>query len=158
MRDPPQAAPHRWEAVRKGEPIIITRRHAGVRLRREKPDVKPQRNEHLFASFLRESSISLLFARVAGLRSGVVCWEMHAGTCKGEHIMRLAQRKHRWMWILFVLAIPASSMADTVSGRVYGQDAKPLPNVTLVAKPAKGDTVEFKTNATGNFSVYLDPG
>jgi len=49
-------------------------------------------------------------------------------------------------------------MADTVSGRVYGQDGKPVPNMTFTAKPAKGEPVEFKTNAAGNFSTYLDPG
>jgi hypothetical protein len=49
-------------------------------------------------------------------------------------------------------------MADTVSGRVYGIDGKPVPNMSFTAKPAKGETVEFKTNSAGDFSVYLDPG
>ncbi len=60
--------------------------------------------------------------------------------------------------MLFVLCLTASAIADTVSGRVYGPDAKPLVNATLAAKPAKGDAVEFKTDGAGNFSVYLDPG
>jgi hypothetical protein len=60
--------------------------------------------------------------------------------------------------VAFVFAVPISIMADTVSGRVYGQDGKPLSNVTFTAKPAQGDAITFKTNSTGNFSVYLDPG
>jgi hypothetical protein len=58
----------------------------------------------------------------------------------------------------FVFTISSSAMADTVSGRIYDQDGKPVPNATLTAKPAKGEAVEFKTNASGNFSTYLDPG
>jgi Carboxypeptidase regulatory-like domain len=60
--------------------------------------------------------------------------------------------------LAFVVTISASAMADTVSGRIYDPDGKPLPNATLTAKPAKGDAVEFKTNASGGFSTYLDPG
>jgi hypothetical protein len=62
------------------------------------------------------------------------------------------------MAIAFALIAPISAMADTVSGRIYGQDEKPVLNATFTAKPAKGDAVEFKTNASGSFSVYLDPG
>jgi hypothetical protein len=51
-----------------------------------------------------------------------------------------------------------SSRADTVSGHIYGQDGKPVAAMTFAAKPAKGDTVEFKTNGAGSFSVFLDPG
>ena len=60
--------------------------------------------------------------------------------------------------IAFTLIAPVSALADTVSGRIYGQDEKPVLNATFTAKPAKGDAVEFKTNASGSFSVYLDPG
>ena len=56
------------------------------------------------------------------------------------------------------LLLTTSACADTVSGRAYGPDAKPLTNATLIAKPANGDAVEFKTDAAGNFSVFLDPG
>ncbi len=58
----------------------------------------------------------------------------------------------------FALCLTAIANADTVSGRVYGPDAKPVINATLTAKPAQGDAVEFKTDGAGNFSVYLDPG
>jgi hypothetical protein len=57
-----------------------------------------------------------------------------------------------------LLLAPAALLADTVSGRIYGTDEKPVANATFKAKPAKGETIEFKTNATGAFSVYLDPG
>jgi hypothetical protein len=57
-----------------------------------------------------------------------------------------------------ILCAPFAVWADTVAGRMYGVDEKPLANMTFKAKPAKGDVVEFKTNGTGAFSVYLDPG
>jgi len=60
--------------------------------------------------------------------------------------------------LALALACPISVLADTVSGRVYGQDGKPVSNATFTAKPGKGDAVEFKTDSSGNFSVYLDPG
>lgn len=41
---------------------------------------------------------------------------------------------------------------------MYGPDGKPVPNASFTAKPAKGQAVEFKTDRSGNFSVYLDPG
>ena len=76
-------------------------------------------------------------------------------------IKRRAIPKSAWTILClgaFAFAVPISIMADTVSGRVYGQDGKPASNVTLTAKPTKGDAVEFKTDSSGNFSVYLDPG
>jgi hypothetical protein len=60
--------------------------------------------------------------------------------------------------VVFAFAVPISIMADTVSGRIYCQDGKPVSNVTFTAKPTKGDAVAFKTDSSGNFSVYLDPG
>src|SRR5262245_35799453 len=60
--------------------------------------------------------------------------------------------------VSFVVLAPLSSLADTVSGRIQDPAGKPVANATFVAKPAKGETVEFKTNASGTFSVYLDPG
>jgi len=60
--------------------------------------------------------------------------------------------------IAFILLVSTAAVADTVSGRIYGQDGKPVPNSTFMAKCAQGEAVEFKTNASGNFSTYLDPG
>jgi hypothetical protein len=57
-----------------------------------------------------------------------------------------------------LLVAPFTVMADTVAGRMYGVDEKPIANATFKATPAKGAAVEFKTNGTGAFSVYLDPG
>jgi hypothetical protein len=45
-----------------------------------------------------------------------------------------------------------------VSGRIFGLDEKPILNATFTAKDSKGASTTIKTNATGNFSVYLDPG
>jgi hypothetical protein len=76
---------------------------------------------------------------------------------------RSTPKRVRVIWaslclVAFAFAVPITIMADTVSGRVYGQDGKPVSNVTFTAKPAKGDGVAFKTDPSGNFSVYLDPG
>ena len=48
--------------------------------------------------------------------------------------------------------------ADGISGRVFGPDGKVLPNAVLTARPEKGPAVDFKTDTSGNFSVFLDPG
>jgi hypothetical protein len=67
-------------------------------------------------------------------------------------------------WAAFCLAIviagllPAILSADIVSGRIFGLDEKPVVNGTFTAKDAKGASTTVKTNAMGNFSVYLDPG
>ena len=58
----------------------------------------------------------------------------------------------------FALCVPLSATADAVSGRAYGPDGKPVPNATFTARPAKGEAVQFKTDPSGNFSVFLDPG
>ncbi len=77
---------------------------------------------------------------------------------------RISARNTQTAWaslclsIVFALCLAVSASADTVSGRVYGPDAKPVVNATLAAKPANGDAVEFKTDGAGNYSVYLDPG
>jgi hypothetical protein len=55
-----------------------------------------------------------------------------------------------------VLALPAA--ADIVSGRILAADDKPIVNGTFTARDAKGETTMFKSDKTGNFSVYLDPG
>jgi hypothetical protein len=56
------------------------------------------------------------------------------------------------------LLLPSLAMADIVSGKVFGPDDKPLVSVMLTAKNAKGEATNFKSDASGNFSVYLDPG
>ena len=67
-------------------------------------------------------------------------------------------------WAAFCLTIviagllPAILSADIVSGRIFGLDEKPVVNGTFTAKDAKGASTTIKTNAMGNFSVYLDPG
>src|SRR2546422_8702568 len=53
-------------------------------------------------------------------------------------------------------ALPAS--ADIVSGRILGADDKPIVNASFTARNAKGEPTTFKTDKSGNFSVYLDPG
>ncbi|HYR42371.1 MAG TPA: hypothetical protein VER98_05080, partial [Terriglobia bacterium] len=54
------------------------------------------------------------------------------------------------------LALPAA--ADIVSGRILGVDEKPIVNGTFTARNSKGEATAFKTDKSGNFSVYLDPG
>ena len=53
-------------------------------------------------------------------------------------------------------SLPAS--ADIVSGRVLGADEKPILNGAFTARNSKGESTTFKTDKSGNFSVYLDPG
>ncbi len=60
--------------------------------------------------------------------------------------------------IALALCMSVSARADAVSGRVFGPDGKVLPNRTLTAETGKGQVVDFKTDGSGNFSVYLDPG
>src|SRR6266568_4618748 len=74
-------------------------------------------------------------------------------------------RGTRTIWVsLFLgmavtLCIPNIAKSDAVSGRVYGLDGKPKDNTTFTATPvAGGEAVEFKSDASGNFSVYLEPG
>jgi len=70
--------------------------------------------------------------------------------CKGWAILCLA--------IAVSTCLPAIASADIVSGRIFGLDEKPIPNGTFTAKDSKGASTTIKTNAMGNFSVYLDPG
>src|SRR5437763_1479401 len=60
--------------------------------------------------------------------------------------------------IAVALWLPASAMADIVSGRIFGLDEKPILNGSFSAKNAKGEATTFKSDKMGNFSVYLDPG
>ena len=58
----------------------------------------------------------------------------------------------------YVLCLAVSANADFVSGRVYDPNNQPVPNMTFTAGAGKGQGVSFKTDGSGNFSVYLDPG
>jgi len=60
--------------------------------------------------------------------------------------------------IAIAICFTAIASADIVSGRIFGLDEKPIPNATFSAKDSKGAATAIKTNAMGNFSVYLDPG
>src|SRR5437763_8608016 len=60
--------------------------------------------------------------------------------------------------ILAAILFPLPASADIVSGRVFGLDEKPILNGTFAARSLKGEATMFKTDKTGNFSVYLDPG
>jgi len=74
----------------------------------------------------------------------------------------LTKKRNGWTSLCLAIAvaiwIPAMASADIVSGRIFGLDEKPIPNATFTAKDAKGGSTAIKTNAMGNFSVYLDPG
>jgi hypothetical protein len=59
--------------------------------------------------------------------------------------------------IAVVLCLVVSAWADFVSGRVFGPDGRILPNATFTAENA-GQNVNFATDNSGNFSVYLEPG
>lgn len=74
----------------------------------------------------------------------------------------LSNKRKGWTPLCLAIAvavwIPAIASADIVSGRIFGLDEKPIPNATFTAKDSKGAATAIKTNAMGNFSVYLDPG
>jgi hypothetical protein len=59
---------------------------------------------------------------------------------------------------MVAIAFPPPAAADIVSGRVLGIDDKPIVNGTFTAKDSKGEVTTFKSDKTGSFSVYLDPG
>jgi hypothetical protein len=73
-------------------------------------------------------------------------------------------RLKRTIWIALCLAITVaiwfspSASADIVSGRILGLDEKPIVNGTFTARDSKGEAITFKSDKSGNFSVYLDPG
>src|SRR5215831_6628694 len=79
------------------------------------------------------------------------------------HLWGISLRKRRAMWtriglgLVAVLCIVVSAWADFVSGRVFGPDGKTLPNATFTAENG-GKRVTFRTDNSGNFSVYLEPG
>src|SRR5438093_8381148 len=60
--------------------------------------------------------------------------------------------------IVVAIGFPRPAAADIVSGRIIGADEKPIVNGTFTARDSKGETTTFKSDKTGNFSVYLDPG
>jgi Carboxypeptidase regulatory-like domain len=68
----------------------------------------------------------------------------------------------RWIGLCLALALAlflsVSVSAGAVSGRVYGPNNMPVKDTTFTATPARGQPVEFRTNSSGNFSVYLDSG
>ncbi len=80
-----------------------------------------------------------------------------------SHTHRLPRLK-RITWAMIALAIAGSiwfslpASADIVSGRILGADEKPILNGTFTARNSKGESITFKTDKSGNFSVYLDPG
>lgn len=59
--------------------------------------------------------------------------------------------------LVIVLCLVISAWADFVSGRVFGPDGKTLPNAKFTAELG-GNKINFATDNSGNFSVYLDPG
>jgi len=71
-------------------------------------------------------------------------------------------RRKIWATLCLAVAVaacfPIIASADSVSGRIFGLDEKPIVNGTFSAKDSKGATVAIKTNATGNFQIFLDPG
>ena len=62
------------------------------------------------------------------------------------------------LFVAFAILLPLAARADIVSGRILGADEKPIVNGTFTAKDAKGQSITFKSDPKGNFSVYLDPG
>ncbi len=62
------------------------------------------------------------------------------------------------MVLAFVAGLAVPARADGISGRVYGPDGMPLPNTIFTARPENGAAVDFRTDPSGNFSVFLDPG
>src|SRR5438094_9725041 len=79
------------------------------------------------------------------------------------HTHRLPRPK-RITLAMIALAIAGSiwfslpAAADIVSGRILGADEKPILNGTLTARNAKGESTTFKTDKSGNSSLYLIPG
>ncbi len=77
---------------------------------------------------------------------------------------RLPGRRPGRIRVRFYLALAVlagfhlAASAEGISGRVFAPDGKPLPSTILTARPEKGPPVDFKTDASGNFSVFLDPG
>jgi len=74
----------------------------------------------------------------------------------------LATGRNVWATLFLAIAVaaclPIDASADIVSGRIFGLDEKPIVNATFTAKDSKGATTTIKTNAMGNFQIYLDPG
>lgn len=77
-------------------------------------------------------------------------------------IISTTGRRKGWATLCLAIAVAGCfsvvASADIVSGRIFGLDEKPIPNATFSAKDSKGAATAIKTNAMGNFSVYLDPG
>jgi hypothetical protein len=58
--------------------------------------------------------------------------------------------------LLLCFATPAR--ADLISGHVYDPGGRLLPNQTFTVEAGGHRVAQFRTDASGNFSVYLDPG
>lgn len=86
---------------------------------------------------------------------------MHATTSR-PHRRSVADlfgnRASLFLFLAVMVGAGLPARGDGISGRVYGPDGKALPNMVLTARPEKGPGVDFKTDASGNFSVFLDPG
>jgi hypothetical protein len=79
-----------------------------------------------------------------------------------RNISFFSNKRTTWAGAFLAIAValwlPATAAADIVSGRIFGLDEKPIVSGSFVAKNAKGEATTFKSDKTGNFSVYLDPG
>jgi hypothetical protein len=68
-------------------------------------------------------------------------------------------RRTKWtnvcLAIAFALCLVDSANADFVTGRVYDPDGNILKNKAFTVD---GKNINFKTDGSGNFSLYLDPG
>ena len=71
-------------------------------------------------------------------------------------------KRTTWTTLCLGIAVaiwfPLQASADIVSGRILGLDEKPILNGTFTAQDSKGESTTFKTDRSGNFTVYLDAG
>lgn len=87
----------------------------------------------------------------------MLCTRTTANTeiLKPTHGVSRAWIRHLGIALAFVLCFVIPARADLISGHVYGPDGKLLPNRAFLIVETNG---RFKTDASGNFSVALDPG
>lgn len=60
--------------------------------------------------------------------------------------------------IAFALLLPTPTHADQISGRVYDPSGVVMKDRTFTAQRGRDSTITFRTDPSGNFSVYLDAG
>jgi len=76
--------------------------------------------------------------------------------------IHLRSKRTRWtrlcLAIAFVLCLTVFARADIVSGRVFGPDGKILTSAASFYVETRNGRVDFSTDGSGNFSVYLDVG